>query len=287
MFNLIVSGGLTDSRQGSIWGSRVFKFTEDKVASRFQPNGQLDISAVMALPTILMEEGTTNEVAGVVHLYKIKLRDEVYKFHYALYEGIPLLTNADLVALALDLDIEVSSRRSWGEFNTNHWAVKDVDLFEVLYRQRNADRPTRLAPTVFQLSEAPIDPKLISIMMPFDDSFSRVYMAVKNAIEAEDYACCRADDFWMHSSIMQDIIELICTSKVVICDLSGKNPNVLYEAGIAHTLGKEVILITQHMNDVPFDLRPLRCITYLENKEGCDLLAKEVVERLRTIAPLA
>ena len=59
---------------------------------------------------------------------------------------------------------------------------------------------------------------------------------------------------------MHDILELISTSKVIICDLSGKNPNVFYEAGIAHTLGKEVILITQHESDVPFDLRPLRYI---------------------------
>ena len=83
---------------------------------------------------------------------------------------------------------------------------------------------------------------------------------------------------------MHDIIELICTSKVVICDLSGKNPNVFYEAGIAHTLGKEVMLITQNMEDVPFDLRALRCITYLNNQEGCDHLAKEVVARLQRVA---
>ena len=83
---------------------------------------------------------------------------------------------------------------------------------------------------------------------------------------------------------MQDIVELICTSKVVICDLSNKNANVLYEAGIAHTLGKEVILITQNIDDVPFDLRAFRWIRYLDNQEGRSKLAAEVVARLKTIA---
>ena len=82
---------------------------------------------------------------------------------------------------------------------------------------------------------------------------------------------------------MQDIVELICTSQVVVCDLSGKNPNVFYEAGIAHTLGKEVILITQSIDDVPFDLKPLRCIEYLNNCEGLKKLARDVVERINTI----
>lgn len=121
-------------------------------------------------------------------------------------------------------------------------------------------------------------------MMPFAGSFNNIYQSIKVAIEAEGYRCQRADDFWINAHIMHDIIELICTSKVVICDLSNKNPNVLYEAGIAHTLGKEVILITQHIEDVPFDLRSLLCVTYLNNQEGCDKLTKDIVARLHTIA---
>ena len=195
-------------------------------------------------------------------------------FRYAIDPEIPRMTNAEIGELATELQIV-----DW-EFSTNHWAIKDVDLFQVLYRQKATQRP---APTVFQLSEKPISSKLISMMMPFSESFRGVHQTVKSALEEEGYECRPADDFWLHSHIIQDIIELICTSRVVICDLSDKNSNVFYEAGIAHTLGKEVILITQSMNDVPFDFRSLRCITYLNNQEGCDKLAGDVVDRLRTI----
>lgn len=77
---------------------------------------------------------------------------------------------------------------------------------------------------------------------------------------------------------------MICKSSVVICDLTGKNANVFYEAGIAHSLGKDVILITQSADDVPFDLRHLRYIQYLNNGEGLQQLTAKVTDRLETLA---
>jgi hypothetical protein len=234
MFNLIVSGGLESDHRGSIIASRVLEYTDDDVRDRFMPGGKLDITAIKSLPTVLMQEGTSDEIAGIGWLSRVELRGKDYALQYALDPGLPRMTNADISALASELQIANF------EFSRNHWAIKNVDLFQVLYRHKAAQRPV---PTVFQLSEKPVSPNLISMMMPFSESFRRPYQTVKAALETEGYECKRADDFWLHDHIMQDIIELICTSRVVICDLSGKNPNVFYEAGIAHTLGKEVILI--------------------------------------------
>lgn len=274
MFNLIVSGGLESDRRGSIIAERVLEYTSDLLSERFMPTGEMDISAVLELPTILMGEGVADEVAYFGWLNRVQKRGREYLLQYAVDPDVPRLTNADIRSLASELHIDDF------EFHRNHWAIKDVDLFQVLYRQKVAQRPI---PAVFKLSSNPVKPKLVSMMMPFSGAFDRVHRTVKAAIEPEGFECRRADDFWMHAHIMQDIIELICTSQVVICDLSGKNPNVFYEAGIAHTLGKEVILITQNMDDVPFDLRSLRCITYLNNQEGCDKLASDILSRLRTI----
>jgi hypothetical protein len=71
---------------------------------------------------------------------------------------------------------------------------------------------------------------------------------------------------------------------LMACDLTGKNGNVFYEAGIAHSLGKDVILITQSADDVPFDLRHLRYIQYLNNGEGLQQLTAKVTDRLETLA---
>lgn len=124
-------------------------------------------------------------------------------------------------------------------------------------KSSTAQKPaSRIAPDIFQLSEKRVNPKLISFMMPFSGPFTAVYNDVKAALEEAGYQCQRADDMWVHAHIMTDIIEMICTSAVIVCDLSTKNPNVFYEAGVAHMLGKEVILISQSHDDVPFDLKP-------------------------------
>lgn len=56
-----------------------------------------------------------------------------------------------------------------------------------------------------------------------------------------------------------------------------------YEAGIAHTLGHEVILITQSEHDIPFDLRHLRYIRYLNNAEGRAALTGALQARMLTL----
>jgi nucleoside 2-deoxyribosyltransferase len=61
---------------------------------------------------------------------------------------------------------------------------------------------------------------------------------------------------------MQSVWQSINEARVVVAELTGRNPNVFYELGIAHTLGKPVIMIAQAIEDVPFDLRHLRCILY-------------------------
>ena len=101
--------------------------------------------------------------------------------------------------------------------------------------------------------------------------------------ESRGMSCHRADDIWKENAIIQDIVSLISRSRIIICDCSGRNPNVFYEAGIAHTLGKDVILITQSGDDIPFNLRHLRYIRYLNNREGIEDLVKKVSDRITNI----
>ncbi len=111
--------------------------------------------------------------------------------------------------------------------------------------------------------------------MPFETSQAPVLEAIQSAARANNMTCKRGDDIWNNSVVVQDIFDLIYESYIVVCDFTGRNPNVFYEAGIAHTLGKHVVPITQSAGDVPFNLRHHRFISYLNNKEGrCGLTAK-------------
>jgi hypothetical protein len=170
---------------------------------------------------------------------------------------IPALLNRSLYEFRDDLDIDEF------EFIRTHWSIKDIDLYRVLLK---VSQPRRQRPTVFQLSEHEnIEPSLMSAMMPFDPRFDAVYETLQRTATAVGLRCRRADDIWENRAVIQDVVSLIDRSKIVICDCTGRNPNVFYEIGIAHTLGREVILITQADADIPFDLRHLRYVRYLNN----------------------
>ena len=100
-------------------------------------------------------------------------------------------------------------------------------------------------------------------IMPFDEEFDSVYKGViKSSLSEVGFTVKRADDIDSQQNILRDIIGNITSSNLVIADLTGANPNVFYELGLAHALRKPVILITQDIEDVPFDLKSYRMIVY-------------------------
>ncbi|CAG1000360.1 hypothetical protein METP3_03261 [Methanosarcinales archaeon] len=142
------------------------------------------------------------------------------------------------------------------------------------------------SPSVFTTPKKPVVINLVSVMMPFAMEFDNVLETIKAACSNANIECHRADNRWNNSTIIQDIFELIYCSSIVIVDFTGKNPNVFYEAGIAHTLGKNVIPITQNIEDIPFDLRHHRVLKYLRNKEGLQELGKGLENRLNILKQL-
>jgi hypothetical protein len=115
-------------------------------------------------------------------------------------------------------------------------------------------------------------------------NFNAVYSTLQHLATSLGLRCRRADDIWESPAVIQDVVTLIDRSNVVICDCTGRNPNVFYEIGIAHALGKEVILITQAEADIPFDLRHLRFVQYLNNGEGLSALSARLQPRLSDLA---
>jgi hypothetical protein len=144
-----------------------------------------------------------------------------------------------------------------------------------------SERKITFAPNVFQVPDGYVELDLASVMMPFGKEFDPVHDAIKRACSASSLRCLRADDIWEESTIVQDIFNLVFRAQVVIVDFTGKNPNVMYETGIAHTLGKHVIPITQSIADVPFDMTHHRALKYLPNAEGMKALESSLTSKLK------
>lgn len=139
------------------------------------------------------------------------------------------------------------------------------------------------SPQVFEIPNKPQNDKLVTVMLPFKKQKS--FEAVKLACDNLHLDCAKADDIWENPTFIQDIFELIFTCRVVVADFTGKNPNVFYEVGIAHTLGKTVVPITQSMADVPSDLGHHRALLYYPNEQGYKELTSEIGKRLKTLFP--
>jgi len=92
----------------------------------------------------------------------------------------------------------------------------------------------------------------------------------------------RADDLFRSSNIVHDIWDAVSESRVLLADLTNKNANVFYELGLAHAAKKPVLLLTQSIEDVPFDLRALRVIAYdVEHPSWGKLLEENIVKGLK------
>lgn len=138
-----------------------------------------------------------------------------------------------------------------------------------------------------------VDPNSVFFMMPFanDNSPSNIKALegiyqdlLRTSIETKlGLKVKRADDIFDTRPIMQSIWDCVLESGIIVADLTGKNPNVFYEAGLADTLGKKIIFIAQSIDDVPFDLRHRRVIIYSVNYPGPSVLQEALLKTIENV----
>ena len=128
------------------------------------------------------------------------------------------------------------------------------------------------------------------VLMPFAQEFDPVYEHfIKRVLVDAGFDVTRADEIKGQNNILRDVIEKIGISNLIIADLTGANPNVFYELGIAHTRDKPVILIAQSVEHVPFDLKSYRVLEYAaefpaieEAKKSLSQLVRDFLEGTAT-----
>ncbi|MGH7496585.1 MAG: DUF1566 domain-containing protein [bacterium] len=126
--------------------------------------------------------------------------------------------------------------------------------------------------------------KLCFVLMPFKDDLKVVYWkAIRPACEKADFASLRVDELKGAFNINRKIIEHIIRSEAIVADLTGWNPNVFYEMGVAHALDNKTIMIIQKQDKLPFDVSTYRCILYDQTEAGLTSLCDEVRESLLSI----
>jgi hypothetical protein len=116
-------------------------------------------------------------------------------------------------------------------------------------------------------------------MMPFAAQFDRYYRNIfVPAIQKSGLEPVRGDGIF-GSAIVADVWRVLKKSMVALADLTGRNPNVFYELGLAHALGKPVVLIASNTSDVPIDLGGLRVLLYNKDDEDWGVRLATDIER--------
>lgn len=124
------------------------------------------------------------------------------------------------------------------------------------------------------------DKKDCFVIMPISDvdgydkeHFSRVYEdIIKPAVENTEFTVTRADEVKETNFIHLDILKKLIDAPIAICDLSSRNPNVLFELGIRQAFDKPVVLIQEQGTPKIFDIGPLRYLEYSKNMKYHEVL---------------
>ncbi|OTK46987.1 hypothetical protein B9X71_09135 [Acinetobacter baumannii] len=122
------------------------------------------------------------------------------------------------------------------------------------------------------------------IIMPIADHpdykqghFKRVYDDIfKPACIAAGYRPVRADDTKQANLIQLDILQKLLESPMAICDLSTRNPNVLFELGLRQAFDKPTILVQEEGTPRIFDINIFRYVEYRNSLDYREVLADQL-----------
>lgn len=217
----------------------------------------------------------------------------------------PRRVGIDLV----DADHPDRVRRLAGEQSLEEAGLEDDDVLRIFpygAGPRNAhpddipqwiDIPTPVEPAqvhgrslfsrvdIFGESNFVPDPNLCFVIMPFgdpdllevhEDHIVPTLLGCGLAVE-------RGDDIQEPGTIMHQVWSGINRARLVVAEVTGRNPNVMYELGLCHALGKPVIILTRGLDDLPFDLRHVRVINYRFTPRGCRRLEELLEQMARAI----
>lgn len=247
--------------------ARVFEDTSTSLKGHYSQN----LPRLAQLPTLVVKEFYSDSPLPARFSRLSNLRVEGYMVIFDYHHISGFLTSQEVYN---EIVPYVNAR--------THWAVKEGNLIEKLtalwYKRAIGEKPK-----FFGLDEWPLGKRdHIAVMMPYFSEFDPVYEAIKQACAAVDCPALRVDEIYGTNLVVKDIFTTIDTSKLVICDITDKNPNVLYEAGIAYTRNVDVILLTQKSEDVPFNLGQVRYIQYFPNGEGLQKMKAELVKTIES-----
>lgn len=121
-----------------------------------------------------------------------------------------------------------------------------------------------------------IDTRLVFILTPFHDNYFEDYKVIRDTCTQSGFNAYRGDENYIKGDIFPEMLKLIVKANLTIANINGRNPNVLYELGIAQALDKPVILISREPEKLPIDIKSKRFLIYRDYTELQEMIRQEL-----------
>jgi hypothetical protein len=133
-----------------------------------------------------------------------------------------------------------------------------------------------------------LDSRSAFVLLPSNERLNKNYANIEKAAEENRVTLHLARDIREGRAAVKDLWESINGSRVIIADLTGPDPGVMYALGIAHTVGRDTILICPKGSKYLVDIPRTRRIEYKKSEPGREKLGKDLSEMLKSmLEPIA
>jgi len=193
-------------------------------------------------------------------------RQERYNFEKQMVELEYMRKNMEMQLYNTSRKLEENEKR-WKDMN--HLIISSQNKSEVA----NSNE-IQVAPNTFLKNfglnspkDFEVDNRQVFLLTPFNDNYRDIYVTIRDICAQMNLNCIRGDEEFIPNDIFTEIVRQITKSRLIIANITGRNPNVMYELGVAHALNKPTIVVAQDFTDIPFDLNSKRIVTYKDEDD--------------------
>ncbi len=123
---------------------------------------------------------------------------------------------------------------------------------------------------------------LCTVLIPFDAAGQARFATLEQIGEELGFQTMRVAQYYSSGMILEEIVRSIRDAHLIIADLTRGNPNVCYELGIAHALGKRVFLVAEEPEANRIDFGTLQVCRFESTQAGRERLSGELRSFART-----
>jgi hypothetical protein len=211
-------------------------------------------------------------IMGLIYYLIIRKRKKgEYKGDRVILEDLRDTFEKQIYALN---DRLIQNEERWQD--VNHLLYKKEYLEKPFVISKNIQYSEFLKSNGILANELNVDDRLVFVLTPFNNLFYDEYMVIKETCSKMGFNCIRGDEKEFKGDIFPKMLRYMVQARIIIANINGRNPNVLYELGVAQALDKHVILVAKEPKDLPIDIQSQRFLIYSDSNVLTSLLKAEL-----------